>query len=91
MHASRTATAPSHGEGTMERSGPSIEMKVVLLVVAVLVLQDLLLLAMYAGGARAGAIQIALGGVLALSLVVAAVWGNSLTRAVRRLIPVTVP
>lgn len=72
----------------MERSGPSIEIKVVLLVVAVLVVQDLLLLAMYVAGARAGAIQIVLGGVLVLSLVVAAVWGNSLTRAVRRLVRV---
>jgi methyl-accepting chemotaxis protein len=70
----------------MERSGPSIEVKVVLLVGAALVLQDLVLFAMYAGGARPGMIQLALGGVLALSLVAAAVWGNTLVRAVRRLV-----
>jgi hypothetical protein len=69
----------------MERSGPSIEVKVVLLVVAVLVVQDLLLLAMYAGGAAPRTIQVVLGACLALSLVVAAVWGNALARAVRRL------
>jgi hypothetical protein len=69
----------------MERSGPSIEVKVVLLVAAVLIAQDLLLLGMYLAGARAEAIQIVLGAVVALSLVAAAVWGNALARAVRRL------
>ncbi len=69
----------------MERTGPSIEVKIVLLVAAVLVLQDLLLLAMYLGGARPVAIQVVLGGSLVLSVVVAAVWGNSLSRAIRRL------
>ncbi|MCK4408511.1 MAG: hypothetical protein KAW67_00405, partial [Candidatus Eisenbacteria sp.] len=72
----------------MERSGPSIEVKVVLLVVAALVLQDVVLLAMYVGGARPVTIQLALGGVLVVSLVVAAVWGNALVRAVRRLVRV---
>ena len=69
----------------MERTGPSIEVKVVLLVVAVLVLQDLLLLAMYLGGAQPAMMQIVLGSVLVLSLVAAAVWGNTLSRAIRRL------
>lgn len=69
----------------MERTGPSIEVKIVLLVVAVLVLQDVLLLAMYLGGAQPTAMQIVLGGVLVLSVVVAAVWGNVLSRAIRRL------
>jgi hypothetical protein len=69
----------------MERSGPSIEVKVVLLVGAALVLQDLVLFAMYAGGARPVTIQLALGGVLVVSLVVTAVWGNALARALRRL------
>jgi hypothetical protein len=72
-------------EGVVERGGPSIEMKLVLLVVAILVVQDLLLLGMYVGGASPGSIQIALGAVLAISLVVAAVWGNALARAIRRL------
>ena len=72
----------------MERTGPSIEFKIVLLVAAVLVVQDLVLFGMYAGDARPGTVQLALGGVLALSLVVTAVWGNSLVRAMRRLIRV---
>ena len=70
----------------MERTGPSIEIKIVLLVVAILVLQDLLLLAMYLAGAQPAAIQIVLGGLLVLSVVVVAVWGNALSRAVRRLV-----
>ena len=70
----------------MERTGPSIEVKVVLLIGAALVLQDFVLFAMYVGGARPVTIQLALGGVLAVSLVVAAVWGSALVRAVRRLV-----
>jgi HAMP domain-containing protein len=69
----------------MERSGPSIEVKVVLLVLAAVGAQDLLLLGMYLSGARPTAIQIALGGLLILALVGAAVWGNALVRAIRRL------
>jgi len=69
----------------MERTGPSIEVKVVLLIGAAIVLQDVVLLAMYVGGARPETIQLALGGVFALSLVAAAVWGNTLARAIRRL------
>lgn len=69
----------------MERSGPSIEFKVVLLVAAAVVAQDLILLAMYLSGAPPVAIQAALGAALILALVVAAVWGNAIARAVRRL------
>jgi hypothetical protein len=69
----------------MERNGPSVEVKVVALVVAAVVVQDLLLLAMYLGGARPGTMQIVLGGVLLLALVSAAVWGNALSRSIRRL------
>ncbi len=69
----------------MERSGPSIEMKIVTLVAAVLVVHDLVLLAMYFSGVAPGAIQIALGGVLLIALIVAAVWGNSVGRAIQRL------
>jgi methyl-accepting chemotaxis protein len=69
----------------MERTGPSIEVKVVLLIGAAIVVQDVVLLAMYVGGARPATIQLALGGVFALSLVAAAVWGNTLARAIRRL------
>jgi hypothetical protein len=85
MHAFENRIPSRRVEGTVERSGLSIEIKVVLLVVAVLVVQDLLLLGMYLGGASPGIIQIALGAVVVLSLVVSAVWGNALVRAVRRL------
>lgn len=69
----------------MERSGPSIEMKIVTLVAVVLVVHDLVLLAMYLSGATPGAMQIALGGVLIIALIIAAVWGNSVGRAIQRL------
>lgn len=69
----------------MERSGPSIEMKVVLLVAAALLLQDVVLVAMYVAGARPATMQVVLGGLLVLAIVIAAVWGNALSRAVRRL------
>lgn len=69
----------------MERSGPSIEMKVVLLVAAILLVQDGLLLMLYLGGAHPLTIQVSLGLVLVFSIVLAAVWGNALSRAVRRL------
>jgi hypothetical protein len=69
----------------MERSGPSIEMKVVLLVAAVLIAQDVLLLVLYLNGAHPLTIQIALGLVLVSAIALAAVWGNALSRAIRRL------
>jgi hypothetical protein len=86
MHALNTVARARLRKAEMERSGPSIEVKVVLLVGAALVVQDLVLFAMYVRGARPVTIQLALGGVLAVSLVVAAVWGNALVRAVRRLV-----
>jgi methyl-accepting chemotaxis protein len=60
-------------------------MKVVLLVATALLLQDVVLVAMYVAGARPATIQTVLGGLLVLAIVVAAVWGNALSRAVRRL------
>lgn len=69
----------------MERSGPSIEIKIVLLVAVALVVHDGVLLAMYVLGAEAKTIQLVLGGVLILALVVAAVWGSAIARAIRRL------
>ena len=72
-------------EAGVQRSGPSIEVKIVLAVVGAVVVQDLLLLAMYVGGARPTSIQAALAAVLVLSLVVVAVWGNTISRAIRRL------
>jgi plasmid stabilization system protein ParE len=69
----------------MERPGPSIEFKIVLLVAAAVVVQDLVLLSMYVSGTPARAVQAVLGGLLVLALVAAAVWGNAVARAVRRL------
>jgi len=69
----------------MERSGPSIERKIVLLVALALIVQDIILLAMYLNGVPPQSIQVVLGGLLVLSLIVAAVWGNSVGRAIGRL------
>ena len=85
MHALNTSAFSPFEEGSMERSGPSIEIKVVLLVAAAVVVQDLVLITMYVGGVKPGTIQLAMAGILVLSLVVAAVWGNALVRAIRRL------
>ncbi|MBD3348727.1 MAG: HAMP domain-containing protein [Candidatus Eisenbacteria bacterium] len=71
--------------GTVQRSGVSIEVKIVLLVAAALVVQDLLLLVMYLVGATPVAIQIVLGVTLVLALILAGVWGNVVARAIRRL------
>lgn len=83
--ARRVPARPKKTEDMLERSGLSLEMKVVLLVVAVLVIQNGIVLAMYLGGAAPATIQLVLGGFIVLSLVIAAVWGNALSRAVRRL------
>ncbi|MFH1502560.1 MAG: HAMP domain-containing protein [Candidatus Eisenbacteria bacterium] len=69
----------------MQRSGPSIEVKIVILVAAVVVIQDLVLLAMFLSGAAPVAIQATLGGLLVLAVTLAAVWGNAIARALRRL------
>jgi len=69
----------------MERSGLSIEMKIVLLVASALVVHDGVLLVMYLNGVAPQAIQAVLGGLLILSLIVAAVWGNSVSRAIAQL------
>jgi methyl-accepting chemotaxis protein len=77
----------AHGNSreSMERSGPSIEIKIVLLVAAAVIVQDIILLAMYLAGAEPYALEAALGGVLVASLIAAAVWGNAVARAIRRL------
>jgi len=69
----------------MERSGPGIEVKIVLLVAAAVIVQDIVLLVMYRTGATPLAVQIALAGILVLALIAAAIWGNALARAIRRL------
>lgn len=69
----------------MRRSGPSIEVKVVILVTAVIVAQDLLLLVMQLAGARPSASLVARCSVLVLSVFIAAVWGNAIARAIKRL------
>jgi hypothetical protein len=69
----------------LQRSGPSIEVKIVILVAAIVVVQDLVLLAMYVGGATPPAMQATLGGLLVLAVIVSAVWGNAVARSLRRL------
>lgn len=69
----------------MRRSGMSIEVKLVILVTAVIVAQDLLLLFMHLAGARPSASLVARCSVLVLSVFIAAVWGNAIARAIRRL------
>jgi hypothetical protein len=69
----------------VERSGPSLEFKVVLLVAAAVIVQDLVLLALVLSDATPLAIEVALGVALILALVVAGIWGNAVVRAVRRL------
>lgn len=69
----------------MDRSGPSIESKIVLVAVAALLVQDVLLLVMYSRGASAQTVQILLGSVVVLAIAAAAAWGNALARAIRRL------
>lgn len=69
----------------MRRAGPSLEVKVVILVTAVIVAQDLILLAMQLAGARPSAGLVARCSVLVLSVFIAAVWGNAIARAIRRL------
>lgn len=77
--------AADRGEVFVQRSGPSIEVKIVLLAACVVVAQDLILLAMYLAGATAITIQAVLGALLVFTVVVAAVWGNAVARAIRRL------
>jgi len=72
-------------ERLVQRSGPSIEMKIVILVAVIVVVQDLILLAMYLLGSPPPVVQAVLGGTLVLSVVIAAVWGNAVARAIRRL------
>jgi HAMP domain-containing protein len=69
----------------MERSGPSIEIKIVLLVAGAVIVQDIILLAMYVSGATPQTMQIVLGAIVVLALIAAAVWGNTVARAIRRL------
>ena len=73
------------GADDVRRSGPGIEIKVVALVAAVLLAQDLLLIAMQLAGARPSASLVARCSVLVLSVFIAAVWGNAIARAIRRL------
>jgi HAMP domain-containing protein len=69
----------------MERGGPSIEIKLVTLVAGVLVVHDAVLLLMYLNGTSPNIIQIVLGAVILPALIIVAVWGNALGRAIRRL------
>ncbi|MBM3307906.1 MAG: hypothetical protein FJY74_06240 [Candidatus Eisenbacteria bacterium] len=69
----------------MDRSGPGIAIKIVLAAVVGVVVQDVVLLALVSNGADPGEMMIALGAVLALTLVIAAVWGSAVAGALRQL------
>lgn len=69
----------------MERGGPSIEIKLVALVAGVLIVHDVVLLVLYLNGTAPNIIQIVLGAVIVPALIIVAVWGNSIGRAIRRL------
>ncbi len=69
----------------MERGGPAIEIKFVTLVAGVLIVHDVVLLVLYLGGTPPTIIQIVLGAIIIPALIVVAVWGNSVGRAIRRL------
>lgn len=69
----------------VERSGPSIQMKIILLVGVALAAQDVALLAMHLTAAPAAVVQAVVAGVLVLSIIVAGVWGNAVSRAIRQL------
>lgn len=56
-----------------------------ILVATVIIAQDLLLLGMHLAGARPSASLVARCSVLVLSVFIAAVWGNAIARAIRRL------
>ena len=69
----------------MERSGPGLAFKIALAAVAGLVVQDVIIVALWSRRADATETAIALGAVLALTTVLAAVWGGSTSQALRQL------
>lgn len=69
----------------MRRAGTSIETKIVLMVACALIVQDVVLLVLYFAGASPVSIQAALVVALAVSLLVAGFWGNTIARAVMEL------
>jgi HAMP domain-containing protein len=69
----------------MERSGPGIGIKILVVAIAGIVVQDIVLIAMFYADAPVATVQVLLGGVLVLALVVGATWGNAVSRALRQL------
>lgn len=69
----------------MERSGPGIGIKILVVAIAGIVVQDVLLIAMSYSGMPAATVQVVLGAILILALVVGATWGNAVSRALRQL------
>ncbi len=69
----------------MDRSGPGIGIKILVVAIAGIVVQDILLIAMSYSGVPVTIVQIVLGVVLVLALVVGAMWGNAVARALRQL------
>ena len=66
----------------MNRTGLSIEMKIVLLLVGALLVQDVILVVMFFSGARPTVMLTTLGVTLLFAIAVAAGWGGALSRAV---------
>lgn len=66
----------------MNRTGLSIEMKIVLLLVGGLLVQDVIVVAMFFAGARPTTILITLGVTLLFAIAIAAAWGGGVTRAI---------
>ncbi|MBD3366717.1 MAG: hypothetical protein GF405_00915 [Candidatus Eisenbacteria bacterium] len=66
----------------MNRTGLSIEMKIVLLLVSTLLIQDAILVAMFLAGARPTAILITLGVTLLFAVAIAAGWAGGVARAI---------
>jgi HAMP domain-containing protein len=69
----------------MERSGPGLALKIAIAAVAGLVVQDVIVVALWSRRAETAELALALAAVLALTLVLAAVWGGSLAHALRQL------
>jgi methyl-accepting chemotaxis protein len=66
----------------VNRTGLSIEMKIVLLLVGALLVQDVILVVMFFAGARPTVMLVALGVTLLFAVAIAAAWAGGVTRAI---------
>lgn len=69
----------------MDRSGPGLGIKILVVAIAGIVIQDILLIGMSYLGAPQATVQVVLGAVLVLALVAGATWGSAVSRALRQL------